>query len=119
MRWPLIRTRTRTRTNPRWRLLHEENRVTSLTPDASDLLQETLMAAPVAYEKNISMSDWDVQATKASTSYAFSYVDILNLRIWYMRNAWDWGWLNANRARWKQVRRRSRRDGTGHVLGNA
>ena len=36
-----------------------------------------------------------------------------------MRNAWDRGWLNVNRVRWKQARRRSRRDGTGHALGNA
>ena len=36
-----------------------------------------------------------------------------------MRNAWDRGWLNAIRVRWKQARRRSRRDGTGHALGNS
>ena len=99
----------------RWRLLHEGNRVTSLTPDALDLLQETLMAVPAAHEQNISMSDWDRQATKVATGY----VGILNLRVWYMRNAWDRGWLNVNRVRWKQARRRSRRDGTGHALGNA
>ena len=99
----------------RWRLLHEGNRVTSLTPDALDLLQETLRTVPAAYEQNINMSHWDRQATKV----AAGYVGILNLRVWYMRNAWDRGWLNANRVRWKQARRRSRRDGTGHAAGNA
>ena len=44
----------------RWRLLHEGSRVTSLTLDALDLLQETLMAVPAAHEQNISMSDWDL-----------------------------------------------------------
>jgi hypothetical protein len=99
----------------RWRLLHEGNRVTSLTPDALDLLQETLMAAPAAYEQNVSMTDWDRQATKVATGY----VGILNLRVWYMRTAWDRGWLNANRVRWKQARRRSRRDGLSHLLGDS
>ena len=42
-----------------------------------DLLQETLMAVPAAYEQNISMSDWDIQATKVATGY----VCILNLRV--------------------------------------
>ena len=73
------------------------------------------MTVPAAYEQNINMSDWDRQATKVATGN----VGILNLRVWYMRKAWDRGWLNANRVRWKQARRRSRRDGTGHAVGNA
>ena len=53
------------------------------------------MAAPAAYEQNVSMIDWDIQATKVATGY----VGILNLSVWYMKTAWDRGWLNANRVR--------------------
>ena len=73
------------------------------------------MAVPAAYEQNISMSDWDILATEVSTGY----VGTLNLRVLYMMNAWGRGWLNANRVLWKQARQRRRRDGTGHVLGDA
>ena len=49
--------------------MHSGNRVTSMTLDALDLLQNRMMTEPMAAEQGIITNAWDLRATKIVTGY--------------------------------------------------
>ena len=50
--------------------MFEGHRVTSMTLEALDDIQETNLTRPMAEEQNINMDAWDRKATKVVTGYS-------------------------------------------------
>jgi len=83
-----------------WKLMHSGNRVTSMTLDALDLLQNRMMTEPMAAEQGIDMNAWDLRATKIVTGYD----RVVWRRVRNMRTAWDRGSTRGNKRRWRTKR---------------
>ena len=95
----------------RWRLMYAGDRVTSLTLDALDTIQTTLLTSPMAKEQGIDMDNWDLRATKEVTGYD----RVVSLRVRNIRTAWDRGSLRANKVYWRTKRSSGGRRTMGHL----
>ena len=85
--------------------MYAGDRVTSLTLDALDTIQTTLLTSPMAKEQGIDMDNWDLRATKEVTGYD----RVVSLRVRNIRTAWDRGSLRANKVYWRTERSRGGR----------
>ena len=74
--------------------MYAGDRVTSLTLDALDTIQTTLLTSPMAKEQGIDMNNWDLRATKEVTGYD----RVVSLRVRNIQTAWDRGSLRANKS---------------------
>ena len=102
------------RNQSRWRVMFEGHRVTSMTLEALDDIQETNLTRPMAEEQNINLDAWDRKATKVVTGYS----RILALRVKNVKYGWDKLYLNANKVRWHQHYRNVRSSGMEYDMSD-